>query len=104
MTPEIAHFAYFLRESTARSRFRYVRVMGNERRHRAVTSVFAASHISPRHIVGNVHTPAWVGWLGSLVPGSFAILISEFSVRSIAAEIAWHSREGWLKLPAKMQQ
>jgi hypothetical protein len=25
----------------------------------------------PGIIVGNAHTPAWVGWLGGLVPGSF---------------------------------
>ncbi len=24
----------------------------------------------PGIIVGNAHTPAWAGWLGSLVPGS----------------------------------
>ena len=33
----------------------------------------------PGIIVGNAHTPAWVGWLGSLVPGR-AISISEFWV------------------------
>ena len=44
-------------------------------------------------IVGNAHTPAWVGWLGSLVPGSFGNIDQRIIGRSIAAEIALHSRE-----------
>ena len=39
------------------------------------------------------HTPAWVGWLGSLVPGSFGNIDQRILGRSIAAEIALHSRE-----------
>ena len=66
--------------STARSRFRYARVMGmKEDTVRSVGFVRLAV-FRPGIIVGNSHTPAWVGWLGSLVPGSLAILISEFSV------------------------
>jgi nucleoside-diphosphate-sugar epimerase len=44
-------------------------------------------------IVGNAHTPAWVGWLGSFVPGSFGNIDQRILGRSIAAEIALHSRE-----------
>jgi len=47
----------------------------------------------PGIIVGNAHTPAWVGWLGSLVPGSFGNIDQRILGRSIAAEIALHSRE-----------
>jgi hypothetical protein len=47
----------------------------------------------PGIIVGNAHTPAWVGWLGSLVPGSFGNIDQRILARSIAAEIALHSRE-----------
>src|SRR5258708_35778786 len=43
--------------------------------------------------VGNAHTPAWVGWLGSLVLGSFGNIDQRILGRSIAAEIAAHSRE-----------
>jgi len=46
----------------------------------------------PGIIVGNSHTPAWVGWLGSLVPGSFGNIDQRILGRSIAAEIALHSR------------
>jgi hypothetical protein len=47
----------------------------------------------PGIIVGNAHTPAWVGWLGRLVPGSFGNIDQRILGRSIAEEIALHSRE-----------
>jgi len=47
----------------------------------------------PGIIVGNAHTPAWVGWLGSLVPGPFGNIDQQILARSIAAEIALHGRE-----------
>jgi len=47
----------------------------------------------PGIIVGNAHTPAWVGWLGRLVPGPFGNIDQRILGRSIAAEIALHSRE-----------
>jgi uncharacterized protein YbjT (DUF2867 family) len=79
--------------STSRSRFRYVRVMGMKED--AVRNVgFARLAIfRPGIIVGNAHTPAWVGWLGSIVPGSFGNIDQKILARSIAAEIALHSRE-----------
>jgi uncharacterized protein YbjT (DUF2867 family) len=69
--------------STARSRFRYVRNIGFTR-----LAIFR-----PGIIVGNAHTPAWAGWLGSLVPGSFGNIDQRVLGRSIAAEIALHSGE-----------
>jgi hypothetical protein len=45
----------------------------------------------PGIIVGNAHTPAWVGWLGSLVPGPYGNIDQRILGRSIAAEIALHS-------------
>jgi uncharacterized protein YbjT (DUF2867 family) len=79
--------------STARSRLRYARVMGMKED--TVRSVgFARLAIfRPGIIVGNVHTPAWVGWLGSLVPGRFGNIDQQILGRAIAAEIALHSRE-----------
>ena len=47
----------------------------------------------PGIIVGNAHTPTWVGWLGSLVPGSFGNIAQQVLGRSIAAEVALHSRD-----------
>jgi hypothetical protein len=47
----------------------------------------------PGIIVGNAHTPAWVGWLGNFVPGSFGNIDQRILGRSIPAEIALHSGE-----------
>ena len=79
--------------STARSRFRYVRIMGMKEN--TVRSIgFARLAIfRPGIIVGNAHTPDWVGWLGSLVPGRFGNIDQRILGRSIAAEIALHGRE-----------
>ena len=79
--------------STARSRFRYARIMGMKED--AVRKIgFARLAIfRPGIIVGNAHTPAWVGWLGRLVPGPFGSIDQRILGRSIAAEIALHSPE-----------
>jgi len=47
----------------------------------------------PGIIVGNAHTPAWAGWLGKLVPGPYGNIDQQILGRSIAAEIALHSRD-----------
>ena len=80
--------------STARSRFRYVRVMGMKED--AVRSIgFTRLAIfRPGIIVGNVHTPAWAGWLGRFVPGPFGNIDQQILGRSIAAEIALYSLGG----------
>ena len=79
--------------SSTRSRIRYARVMGMKED--AVRSIgFTRLAIfRPGIIVGNAHTPAWVGWLGSLVPGSFGNIDQRILGRSIAAEIALHSQD-----------
>ncbi|MGO9325177.1 MAG: hypothetical protein ACLP07_11505 [Terracidiphilus sp.] len=79
--------------STARSRFRYARIMGMKED--AVRKIgFARLAIfRPGIIVGNAHTPAWVGWLGRLVPGPFGNIDQRILGRAIAREIALHSRE-----------
>ncbi len=69
--------------STARSRFRYARVMGMKED--TVRSIgFARLAIfRPGIIVGNAHTPAWVGWLGSLVPGSWGNIDQRILARAM---------------------
>ena len=47
----------------------------------------------PGIIVGNAHTPAWAGWLGSLLPRPFGNIDQRILGRSIAAEVALYSRE-----------
>jgi len=77
--------------STARSRFRYVRVMGMKEDTVRSIGFTRLAIFRPGIIVGNAHTPAWVGWLGSLVPGPFGNIDQRVLGRSIAAEIALHS-------------
>src|SRR5579863_298048 len=79
--------------SSARSRLRYARVMGAKED--TVRSVgFARLAIfRPGIIVGNAHTPVWVGWLGSLVPGPYGNIHQRILGRSIAAEITLHNRD-----------
>ena len=79
--------------SSARSRFRYARVMGMKEDTVRNIGFTRLAIFRPGIILGNAHTPAWVGWLGSLVPGSFGNIDQRILGRSIAAEIALHSRE-----------
>ena len=79
--------------STARSRFRYARVMGMKEDTVRNIGFTRLAIFRPGIIVGNAHTPAWVGLLGSLVPGPFGNIDQRILGRSIAAEIALHSRE-----------
>ena len=79
--------------STARSPFRYARVMGMKEDTVRNIGFTRLAIFRPGIIVGNAHTPAWVGWLGSLVPGPFGNIDQRILGRSFAAEIALHSRE-----------
>lgn len=79
--------------STARSRFRYVRVMGMKEDTVRNIGFPRLAIFRPGIIVGNAHTPAWVGWLGRLVPGPFGNIDQRILGRAIAAEIALHHRE-----------
>lgn len=79
--------------STASSRFRYARVMGMKEDTVRSVGFTRLAIFRPGIIVGNAHTPAWVGWLGKLVPGQFGNIDQRILGRSIAAEIALHSHE-----------
>src|SRR4051812_7392595 len=79
--------------STARSRFRYVRVMGMKEDYLRKIGFARLGIFRPGIIVGNSHTPAWVSCLGNLVPGRFGNIHQRILGRAIAAEIALHSRD-----------
>jgi uncharacterized protein YbjT (DUF2867 family) len=79
--------------STARSRFRYVRVMGMKEDTVRAIGFTRLAIFRPGIIVGNAHTPEWAGWLGSLIPGRFGNIDQRILGRSIAAEIALHAGE-----------
>lgn len=80
--------------STARSRFRYVRVMGMKEDTVRAIGFRRLAIFRPGIIVGNAHTPAYAGWLGKFVPGKFGNIDQQILGRSIAAEVALHSSEG----------
>jgi uncharacterized protein YbjT (DUF2867 family) len=79
--------------STTRSRIRYARVMGMKEDTVRKVGFARLAIFRPGIIVGNAHTPAWVGWLGFLLPGPFGSIDQRILARSIAAEIALHNRE-----------
>ena len=69
--------------STARSRFRYARIMGMKEDIVRKVGFIRLAIFRPGIIVGNSHTPAWVGWLGILVPGPFGNIDQRILGRSI---------------------
>lgn len=79
--------------STDRSWIRYARVMGMKEETVRGVGFRRLAIFRPGIIVGNAHTPVWVGWLGRLVPGPFGNIDQRTLGRSIAAEIALHSGE-----------
>jgi len=78
--------------SSTHSRIRYARVMGMKEDTLRSIDFARLAIFRPGIIVGNAHTPAWAGWLGKLVPGRFGNIDQQILGRSIAAEIALHSR------------
>jgi uncharacterized protein YbjT (DUF2867 family) len=79
--------------SSARSRFRYVRVMGMKEDTLRSIGFTRLAIFRPGIIVGNAHTPVWLEWLGNLIPGHYGNIDQRILGRSIVAEIALHSRE-----------
>jgi uncharacterized protein YbjT (DUF2867 family) len=60
--------------STAKSRFRYVRVMGLKEETVQEIGFERLAIFRPGIIAGNAHTPGYVAWLGRLVPGPFGTI------------------------------
>jgi uncharacterized protein YbjT (DUF2867 family) len=79
--------------SSPRSRIRYARIMGMKEDTVRAVGFKRLAIFRPGIIVGNAHTPAWVGWLGNLIPGKFGNIDQQILGRSIAAEIALHGGE-----------
>lgn len=79
--------------SSARSRIRYVRVMGMKEDNVRSIGFRRLAIFRPGIIVGNAHTPAWSAWLGSLLPSRFGNIDQQILGRSIAAEIALYSEQ-----------
>jgi uncharacterized protein YbjT (DUF2867 family) len=77
--------------SSARSRIRYARVMGMKEDTVRSVGFSRLAIFRPGIIVGNAHTPAWIGWLGRFIPGPFGSVDQSILGRSIAAEMAFDS-------------
>ena len=78
--------------STARSRLRYVRVMGMKEDTVRSIGFTRLAIFRPGIILGNAHTPPWMGWLGRFVPGPYGTIDQRILGRAMAAEIAFHSQ------------
>jgi uncharacterized protein YbjT (DUF2867 family) len=79
--------------ANAGSRIKYARIMGlKEAAIRAVNFPRLAI-FRPGIIVGNAHTPRWIGWLGKLVPGSWGSIEQRDIGKAFVAEIAKEAAE-----------
>jgi len=72
--------------STAKSRFRYVRVMGLKEETVQVFGFPRLAIFRPGIIMGNAHTPRYVAWLGRLIPGRFGTIEQADIERAFVAE------------------
>ena len=79
--------------STARSRFRYARVLGMKEDAVRNVGFVRLAIFRPGIIGGNAHTPAWVSLLGNLLPGPFGNINQQILGRAIALEVALHNGE-----------
>jgi uncharacterized protein YbjT (DUF2867 family) len=72
--------------STAKSRIRYVRVMGLKEETVQGISFQRLAIFRPGIIAGNAHTPRYVAWLGRLMPGRFGTIEQDDIGRTFVAE------------------
>lgn len=77
--------------STSRSRIKYARVMGLKEETLQAVNFPRLAVFRPGIIVGNVHTPAWVGWLGKLVPGPWGNIDQRDIGNAFVAELVKNS-------------
>ena len=72
--------------STAKSRIRYVRVMGLKEDTVQGIGFRRLTIFRPGIIAGNAHTPRYVAWLGRLIPGRFGTIEQDDIGRAFVAE------------------
>lgn len=73
--------------STSRSRVKYIRIMGLKEETLQAVKFPRLAVFRPGIIVGNAHTPAWVGWLGKLIPGPWGNIDQRDIGKAFVAEI-----------------
>jgi uncharacterized protein YbjT (DUF2867 family) len=79
--------------ANARSRIKYVRIMGLKEAAIQAVSFPRLAIFRPGIIVGNAHTPRWVGWLGKVVPGPWGNIEQRDIGKAFVAEIAGKAAE-----------
>jgi hypothetical protein len=72
--------------STAKSRIRYVRVMGLKEETVQGIGFKSLAIFRPGIIAGNAHTPSYAAWLGRLIPGPFGTIEQDDIGRAFVAE------------------
>jgi uncharacterized protein YbjT (DUF2867 family) len=80
--------------STAKSRIRYVRVMGLKEETVQGIGFQRLAIFRPGIIAGNAHTPPCVAWLGRLIPGPFGTIEQDDIGRAFAAEFSTSAPNG----------
>jgi uncharacterized protein YbjT (DUF2867 family) len=79
--------------ANAGSRIKYARIMGLKEAAIQAVNFPRLAIFRPGIIVGNAHTPRWVGWLGKLVPGPWGNIEQRDIGRAFVAEIAKNAAE-----------
>jgi uncharacterized protein YbjT (DUF2867 family) len=74
--------------ANAGSRIKYVRIMGQKEAAIQAVNFSRLAIFRPGIIVGNAHTPRWMGWLGKMVPGPWGSIEQRGIGRAFVAEIA----------------
>ena len=72
--------------SSAKSRIRYVRVMGLKEAAVQGIGFKSLAIFRPGIIAGNAHTPGYAAWLGRLIPGPFGTIEQDDIGRAFVAE------------------
>ena len=72
--------------STARSRIRYVRIMGLKEETVQGIGFKSLTIFRPGIIAGNAHTPSYAAWLGRLISGPFGTIEQDDIGRAFVAE------------------
>jgi uncharacterized protein YbjT (DUF2867 family) len=79
--------------ASAGSRIKYARMMGLKEAAIQAVNFPRLAIFRPGIIVGNAHTPRWVGWLGKLVPGPWGNIEQRDIGKAFVAEIAKKAAE-----------
>jgi len=80
--------------STAKSRIRYVRIMGLKEETVQAIGFSRLAIFRPGIIGGNVHTPGYAAWLGRLIPGRYGTIEQDDIGRAFVAEFTGGSPNG----------